>query len=352
MRIERFNPATDDQRVKACHAMLVAGQPTDEPNLPPMGLGQFLGWWAHGFAGNPMQSWLAVDDDGAAGGYVLELPVRENQANAFCFLLVPPHRRRQRIGTALIRHAARQAAEDGRSLLISNTRVGGPGEAFALAVGSHATLREARRLLSLDEGLSARLAGLRARAQAHAAGYELNTWTGTTPPEFTEGLCAVMNAFGDAPLEDGVEPVTWDADRLRAADTRVLEQGTRWYSVAAVAAGGDFAALTQVTVDPGNPEWAFQEMTAVTRPHRGHRLGLLVKVAMLEMLAEVEPQLRRIVTSNAEVNVHMVAVNEALGYVVTDYVDSFELGVTAAAALPVSVKTVSVETVSVETQAP
>ena len=124
-----------------------------------------------------------------------------------------------------------------------------------------------------------------------------------------------MNAFGDAPLEDGVEPVTWDADRLRAADTRVLEQGTRWYSVAAVAAGGDFAALTQVTVDPGSPEWAFQEMTAVTRPHRGHRLGLLVKVAMLEMLAEVEPQLRRIVTSNAEVNVHMVAVNEALGYV-------------------------------------
>ena len=77
----------------------------------------------------------------------------------------------QRIGTALIRHAARQAAEDGRSLLISNTRVGGPGEAFALAVGGHATLREARRLLSLDEGLSARLAGLRARAQAHAAGY-------------------------------------------------------------------------------------------------------------------------------------------------------------------------------------
>ena len=36
---------------------------------------------------------------------------------------------------------------------------------------------------------------------------------------------------------------------------------------------------------PEAPSWGFQELTAVTRPHRGHRLGLLVKAAMLEWLA-------------------------------------------------------------------
>jgi RimJ/RimL family protein N-acetyltransferase len=56
--------------------------------------------------------------------------------------------------------------------------------------------------------------------------------------------------------------------------------------------------------------------TVVTRKHRGHRLGLLVKIAMMEWLATTEPQLERITTWNAEVNEHMIAINEAMGYTV------------------------------------
>jgi hypothetical protein len=67
-------------------------------------------------------------------------------------------------------------------------------------------------------------------------------------------------------------------------------------------------------VDETTPTWAHQEMTAVDRPHRGHRLGLLTKVAMLDLLAGREPQLARVETWNGETNAHMVAINEALGY--------------------------------------
>jgi hypothetical protein len=74
------------------------------------------------------------------------------------------------------------------------------------------------------------------------------------------------------------------------------------------------AAYTGVIVDPEAPSWGFQELTAVTRPHRGHRLGLLVKTAMLELLAEAEPQLEFVMTGNAAANDHMIAVNEQLGY--------------------------------------
>jgi RimJ/RimL family protein N-acetyltransferase len=52
----------------------------------------------------------------------------------------------------------------------------------------------------------------------------------------------------------------------------------------------------------------------VTRPHRGHRLGLLTKAAMLDWLATAEPQLARVETNNAAVNSYMIAVNEALGF--------------------------------------
>jgi RimJ/RimL family protein N-acetyltransferase len=79
---------------------------------------------------------------------------------------------------------------------------------------------------------------------------------------------------------------------------------------------GEPAGLTEIAVDPADPVWGHQMITGVTREHRGHRLGLLVKIAMLEWLREAEPTLERIQTWNAESNRYMIAVNEALGYTI------------------------------------
>ena len=85
------------------------------------------------------------------------------------------------------------------------------------------------------------------------------------------------------------------------------------------------AALTQLAVDPAEPAWGDQELTAVARPHRGHRLGLLTKVAMLELIAAREPRLAFIQTWNGETNAHMVAINETLGFRVTGRVNDWLL---------------------------
>jgi len=79
---------------------------------------------------------------------------------------------------------------------------------------------------------------------------------------------------------------------------------------------GEPAALTEVAVDPADPGWGHQMLTGVTREHRGHRLGLLVKATMLEWLRTAEPTLERIQTWNAASNQYMIAVNEALGYTI------------------------------------
>jgi hypothetical protein len=74
----------------------------------------------------------------------------------------------------------------------------------------------------------------------------------------------------------------------------------------------------------------YQLITAVIREHRGHRLGLLLKTAMLERLAVAEPALERIVTGNAVGNQWMIAINEQLGYrLLTPLNQSFELPVAA-----------------------
>jgi hypothetical protein len=91
--------------------------------------------------------------------------------------------------------------------------------------------------------------------------------------------------------------------------------------------GGELGGLTEVGVEADVPDWGFQELTAVARPHRGHRLGLLVKLAMLDLLAAREPQVTRIVTGNADGNRHMIAINEQLCFRVLSRWPSWELDV-------------------------
>ena len=58
----------------------------------------------------------------------------------------------------------------------------------------------------------------------------------------------------------------------------------------------------------------WQGDTLVHGDHRGHRLGMLVKVANLEAMAAERPSTRRVHTWNAGENQWMLAINVALGF--------------------------------------
>ena len=161
---------------------------------------------------------------------------------------------------------------------------------------------------------------LRASAEKAAAGYSLVSWDGPTPDEYCGPVAEIFNAFNDAPHGENTQPEVWDADRVRERSGRAVRAGLlRAHSVAAICgATGEMVAFTEVGVNPEVPSWGWQQLTAVTRPHRGHRLGLLVKTEMLSLLASAEPQIEQIATGNATANEHMIAVNEQLGYKVVE----------------------------------
>ena len=298
-----------------------------------MSLRSFTGWWACGWTGDPREVWLGTDPDGtAACCYLLELPDRDNTGLAGVWPVVAPARRRCGIGTALLRHAAGRAACAGREFLTSETIAGTPGACFAQARGARLGLTEIRSTLERAAASADRLRALSERAERSARGYPLLSWTGPVPAEYLGQVAGLNAALGDAPRLPGEQPPRWDGARIRATDRRVAVQGLRFYSVAARhEATGDLAALTQLGVDPELPAWGFQELTAVTRAHRGHRLGLLVKVTMLQLLAEREPQLERVLTYNAEGNQHMMAINAELGFRAMDRLACWEMSVRAAA---------------------
>ena len=52
----------------------------------------------------------------------------------------------------------------------------------------------------------------------------------------------------------------------------------------------------------------------VTPAHRGHRLGLAMKLATHRALRATYPECELVITSNADVNQRMNDINEAMGY--------------------------------------
>ena len=316
MRIARWDPA-DEKTTHECYEVHRAVSQADDPVEPPMSEGTFRVYLAEGFDHHPGEVWLACDEAGTvAGFYRLDLPDLENRDRAFLGLVVHPAERRGGAGRELLRHGAERAGAGGRVILDGVAVTGGAGEEFARAVGAKLTLTEVRRIQHLGKIAPGTVAGLRAEAERAAAGYSLVSWTGEIPEELLAGTAEVFNAFNDAPHIEGTEDEVWDAARVRERTGMLQRLGLmRGYGIAALHDGsGEMAGFTAVVVDPESPQWGFQQLTAVVRAHRGHRLGLLVKTAMLDLLAAAEPQLTRIATGNAAENAHMIAVNEQLGY--------------------------------------
>lgn len=318
MQIERLDPA-DGDLVRACHDVLVAAQEADDPEWPAESAANFqLSLAESGRSRDPLEVWLAPGPDaGSVAGWIeIGLPQWENRDRAWVIPVVAPEYRRRGIGRELLRHAATRVTAHGRSAIDSYALTGSAGAAFAEAAGATAVLAEARRVLDLRKAPDGQFSRLRAAAAERASGYRVITWTGPTPEEHLEQIAGLLSAMNDAPAPADWEDERWDADRVREqwdGWTRVSPRRT--YSAAALHdATGEMAALTMVRVDPAIPSWGHQGLTVVTRPHRGHRLGLLVKAAMLEWLADAEPALERIGTGNAPSNKYMIAVNETLGY--------------------------------------
>jgi GNAT superfamily N-acetyltransferase len=320
MRIEQPDPA-DEKTARACYDVMLAAHKVDEPIEPPMSYGTFSLYLREGWEKTPGEVWVAVDDAGAiVGFYRMRLPDLENLDEAAGGLTVHPAVRRRGIGRELLRHEGGRAEANGRTRFGASVTAGTAGDAFAQAVGARLDLEEIRRIQYLHEIPPGTIASLHASAEKAAAGYSVASWTGGTPDEYCGPLAEVVNAFNDAPHGENEEPEFWDAQRVRERAETVVRAGLmRGYTIAAFAdATGEMAAFSAVVVDPEAPQWGFQQLTAVIRSHRGHRLGLLTKTAMLELLASAEPQLEWIATGNAATNEHMIAVNEQLAYKVVE----------------------------------
>jgi len=78
-------------------------------------------------------------------------------------------------------------------------------------------------------------------------------------------------------------------------------------------------ALTELVNTHHLPEVGWQSGTLVLPAHRGHRLGLAIKVANQRRFEAAFPGVRLIHSWNGEENGPMVAINDTIGFRPVEY---------------------------------
>jgi GNAT superfamily N-acetyltransferase len=249
----------------------------------------------------------------------------ENQHLADASVAVHPGYRRQGIGTNLLNWAVDEAKTAGRRTVAGAASIavpGGPprpeaGRLFAAHHGFSLALTEVARRMELGDLSPSVEDELWRDAVARSAGYELVSWVNRTPDEIVDGVAALDSIFlSEAPAgEFEFEDEKIDADRIRANEE--INHATSLTVVGTAARHKESGAIVAdsvigVNATPGEHAW--QWGTLVDPAHRGHRLGMLVKLANLRLLRETCPKVRWITTGNADVNPWMIAINEQLGF--------------------------------------
>ena len=263
--------------------------------------------------------------DGAILGVgLMELPLRDNVRSAEVTVAVHPAHRRRGVGTAIVEAMSEHGRADGR--LVLNSIVDVPLDygadhaslSFAPKVGFEVMLAGNIRHLTVPMD-SARMMELHAEvARARDAdAYRVLTFEAPWPTEYLEDQCALFRCMStDEPHGDeGHEEEVWDADRVQENDALRAARGARHLiAVAQHVASDRLVACTELCLGAESPRQAWQMLTVVDPEHRGHRLGLAIKLANLDQLASRAPAVRLVVTGNASVNAPMIAVNEMMGF--------------------------------------
>ncbi|MDN3239356.1 GNAT family N-acetyltransferase [Glycomyces tritici] len=333
LKIRLVDPA-DEPAVDRAHAVQEAARAFDHPETAPEGRRRFGGFLAQPPQDTQVRCYLAEIGGTAAGVLVMHLLGKENAHYAETEMAVHPDHRRRGVGTALLERLLETAREEVRTEVVVLARIaveGGParietGARFLEKRGFTAALAEIDRSLRLDTVDPAAETRLWDESIGAAADYELVSWTGRTPEQYLEGLSRIdSQIFTEIPLgEVDLRPRTIDTAYVIARDDRAEAQGdTVIRTVAVHRPTGEIAANTVIYIH-GDEAHARQAITIVDPAHRGHRLGLLAKLANHRRLREHRPEVTTVWTGNADTNVHMAAINELLGFRPVDACVSYQ----------------------------
>ncbi|MGZ4437845.1 MAG: GNAT family N-acetyltransferase [Nocardioidaceae bacterium] len=265
---------------------------------------------------------LAVEGAEPVGFAVCFVPLLDNLDKVYVWLAVRASHRGRGAGDRLVEAVLGVVGRERRGTVIADGHLPvGFGDdhpvcRFAARNGFTVANVELRRTLDLPVPVE-RLHGLAAEAARHHEGYAILTYVDRVPAQLRASLVHLHNQLAlDAPTGDlDFEAGGTTVEVFEQQTERRIATGRTVLTTLALR-DGEVVAHSTLSVPPGDAEMPHVQQwgTYVHRDHRGHRLGLAVKVANLLALQERHPERTVLHTQNSPANGPMVAVNELLGF--------------------------------------
>lgn len=319
-RIRRvgFRDGTDEE-LRAIHAVESPIEAERRHDHVPQPLDAFLAfaralpsqWHDH--------AWLVEDAEGAPiGSCACWFHEDGDPRVMFCDVFVHRDHRRRGIGSELLAAICDETTREGRSLLTWSTFDAVPaGEALARRVGGRPGRVNRTSELALADVDWAMVGEWAAAPRAQELGYRLEVLDGVFPPHLRSDAVTFHRIMESAPRDDlDIADRIIDEGFVEQLDRHIHDSGrTRWTMFVrdrdGVCVGG-----TEVVFEPWEPTIALQQNTGIDPAHRGVGLAKWVKAAMLDRIRAERPEVARVQTGNAFSNAPMLAINDALGFVV------------------------------------
>jgi len=271
------------------------------------------------------------------GRAVLSWSIAEGSKSSWVSAEVLSDYRRGGIGSALFDLVETLALESGRPVLqseflhtcpsggqrlpsptgIGDLPMADPGVQFLLRRGYRLEQTERFSFLDLPLDPPALERAYRAALLTSGAEYRIHAWSGPTPSDRINDLVTLRTRMStDEPFAGlDVDEEPWTVARLASADAAVQAgRQTRLTVAVEYLPTGRLIGFSDLAIPADRARPAQQLDTLVLAEHRGHRLGMLLKLANLRALNDVEPLPPLIYTCNAEENRYMLSVNEAVGF--------------------------------------
>jgi GNAT superfamily N-acetyltransferase len=247
--------------------------------------------------------------------------------------------RGRRIGGALFDALVTMARDDGKSILqayvpqaisASTDVIPSPTGFGSVPRDSASTrfliargfaLEQVERMSRLDLPVPGLDGLLRKATDATGPSYALTYFAGSTPSGYLADIALLRTRMATDAPSAGLEIAdsVWTPERVRDEDELLVSSPRTRLTVLAHHESGSIAGFSELSVPPEVHRPVAQEDTIVLSEHRGHRLGMLLKVANIDHLSRVSPGHPSITTFNAEENRFMLSVNEQVGFVAWGY---------------------------------
>lgn len=223
--------------------------------------------------------------------------------------------RRRGIGTALARVAADEMIALDRGVLTTGTSED-DGRGFLDWLGAECKLEASENRLDLRHVDWAMVETWAAEGPRRSPDTSLAFWPGRVPAAELAGYCAavtkLMNLIPKDDLDQGEFVMT--PELMTEFQSRVDAMHGAIHTMVTREPDGAYSGMTDVNYLPGQPDRIHQLFTGVDPAYRGRGLGKWLKAAMLLHIRGAYPDVRWIVTGNANSNDPMLAINHRLGF--------------------------------------